>query len=246
MQNVRIHPRKYGALFLVHLLHKLLLTFITSLTGGHGMCVKTSRLCLDLYELYYISPNLLLILLQADNGNGNANEYDVKSFKEMLKRTKAAIDEGFDIGILPEGQPNPTPEKGMQPIFSGAYTLARMSRRPIKMIALYGLNRMWHPAGDMPCISRNMSVRVYPNGRVYKDAEEFSSTFSTVAGYFGAHGKDMPQEELNMWLDGSMWQTELSRREATRMAAEDIEDEETRYDGVKFEPRNETKSQSTQ
>jgi len=75
------------------------------------------------------------------NGNGNANEYDPKSFKQMLKSTKAAIDEGFDIGILPEGQPNPTPEKGLQPIFSGAFTLARMSRRPIQMMSLYGLHR---------------------------------------------------------------------------------------------------------
>jgi hypothetical protein len=50
----------------------------------------------------------------------------------MLKSTKAAIEEGFDIGIMPEGQPNPMPEDGLQPIFSGAFTLAKMSRRPKK------------------------------------------------------------------------------------------------------------------
>lgn len=164
------------------------------------------------------------------NGNGNANEYDPKSFKQMLKSTKAAIEEGFDIGILPEGQPNPTPEQGLQPVFSGAFTLARMSRRPIKMIALYGLHRMWHPDDSigMECSARDMSVRVYPKGRVYKDAEEFTATFEAVAGYFGAHGTDMPRQELDLWLDGSMWQTELSRRASTRMAAEDIEQEEVK------------------
>ena len=163
----------------------------------------------------------------ANNGNGNANEYDPKSFRPMLKSVKEAIDEGFDIGILPEGQPNPTPEKGLQPIFSGAFTLARMSQRPIKMIGLYGLHRMWHPSDDigMKCTGRDMSVRVYPNGRMFKDAEEFTSTFEHVVGYFGAHGKDMPEKELQMWLDGSMWQTELSRRKATRAAVEDIEEE---------------------
>ena len=172
----------------------------------------------------------------SDNGNGNANEYDVKSFKDMLKRTKQAIDEGFDIGILPEGQPNPTPETGMQPIFSGAFTLARMSRRPIKMISLYGLNKMWHPEGHMPCTSREMAIRVYPNGRVYKDADEFSSTFSTVAGHFGANGKDLSKEELGMWLDGSMWQTELSRRAATRLRVEDIDNEEAKMETQDNEP----------
>ena len=94
----------------------------------------------------------------ADNGNGNDNEYDMKSFKQMLKSTKAAVNEGFDIGILPEGQPNPTPEKGMMPVFSGAYTLARMSKRPIKMLSLFGLNKMWDPNGSMPCASRDMAV----------------------------------------------------------------------------------------
>jgi len=165
------------------------------------------------------------------NRHGDANKYDPKSFKQMLKSTKAAIEEGFDIGIMPEGQPNPMPEDGLQPIFSGAFTLAKMSRRPIKMIALYGLHRMWHPDDNigMECAARNMAVRVYPNGRIFKDAEEFSSTFGAVAGYFGAHGKDMPEEELNMWLDGSKWESELARRAATRIASiEDADQEETR------------------
>ena len=145
----------------------------------------------------------------------------------MLKSTKAAIEEGFDIGILPEGQPNPTPEKGMQPIFSGAFTLARMSRRPIQMMALYGLHHMWHPDEKigMECSQRDMAVRVYPKGRVYSSNEEFTATFDAVAGHFGAFGKDLPEEELKMWLDGSMWQTELSRRNANRLDAEDVAQE---------------------
>lgn len=138
----------------------------------------------------------------ADNGNGNQNEYDPKSFKQMLKSTKAAIGEGFDIGILPEGQPNPTPELGMQPIFPGAFTLARMSRRPIRMISLYGLNRMWN-ANDsigMECVNRDMAVRVYPGERFFNNSDEFIETFDAVVGYFGAHGVDLPEQELNMWL----------------------------------------------
>ena len=163
----------------------------------------------------------------ADNGNGNANEYNPKSFKQMLKSTKNAIKDGFDIAILPEGQPNPTPETGLQQVYPGAFTLAKMSRRPIHMIALHGLNNMWHPDDNvgMACTSRSMAVRVYPGGRLYKDAEEFTSTFSAVVGHFGAYGKDLDDTELQLWLDGTMWKTELSRRSTIRLIAEDVEKE---------------------
>jgi 1-acyl-sn-glycerol-3-phosphate acyltransferase len=166
----------------------------------------------------------------SDNGNGNANEYDPKSFKQMLKSTKNAIKDGFDIAILPEGQPNPTPENGLQPVFSGAYTLAKMSRRPIQMIALHGLHKMWHPDDSigMACTARDMVVRVYPGGRLYNDAEDFTNTFSAVVGHFGANGEDLNADELKLWLDGTIWKTEMKRREATRMMAEDIEDKESK------------------
>mmetsp|Transcript_24398 Transcript_24398/g.51131 ORF Transcript_24398/g.51131 Transcript_24398/m.51131 type:complete len:95 (+) Transcript_24398:2-286(+) len=90
----------------------------------------------------------------------------------------------------------------MQPIYSGAFTLSRLSRRPIKMMSLYGLHRMWHPDENigMKCDAREVAVRVYPGRRAFKDAEEFSSTFEAVVGHFGAHGYDMPDEELNIWL----------------------------------------------
>jgi len=52
----------------------------------------------------------------------------------------------------------------------------------------------------MKCDTREVAVRVYPGRRAFKDAEEFSSTFEAVVGHFGAHGYDMPDEELNIWL----------------------------------------------
>lgn len=167
------------------------------------------------------SLSLSLDLLRS----GSDNEYDPKSFKKMLKSTKTAIEEGFDIGILPEGQLNPTPERGLRPIFTGAFTLAKMSRRPIKIMAMHGLHKMWHPDDNigMTCTARNMSARVFPNGRMFSDADEFKSTFEAVAGHFGAHGKDMPKEDLQMWLDGTMWQKELARRASTTAPANSVE-----------------------
>ena len=54
------------------------------------------------------------------NGAGVPNVYDQNSFKSMLRQTKRALQEGFDVLMMPEGQLNPTPEKGLLPVFGGA------------------------------------------------------------------------------------------------------------------------------
>ena len=132
-----------------------------------------------------------------DNGNGKANQYKRASFKKLLKGIKEAFDEGFDIGILPEGQLNPSPEKGLQPIFSGAFTLARMSKRPIRMMGIHGLHKLWH--GDenigMTVTGRHVKIRAYPFGRTFENADEFVESFASVIGHFGAKGEDHPKWE---------------------------------------------------
>jgi len=140
-----------------------------------------------------------------DNGNGNANQYKTSSFKTLLKGIKQAFDEGWDIGILPEGQLNPNPENGLQPVFSGAFTMARMSKRPIRMLGLHGLHKLWH--GDenigMTVTGREVKVRAYPSGRKFSNADEFVESFKEVVGHFGAKGCDHP--EWQRWIDGSAW-----------------------------------------
>jgi len=147
------------------------------------------------------------IPVEMSDNKDKANEYNMSSFKILLRMAKKAFEDGFDLGILPEGQLNPNPEKGLMPIFSGAYTLARMSRRPIRMMALHGTNHMWHAddAIGMDVSGRRVRMRRYPHGRNYGSADEFAETFKKVAGQFGATGKDLPERELEMWLDGSRW-----------------------------------------
>eukprot|EP00591_Stephanopyxis_turris_P006990 CAMPEP_0195522852 /NCGR_PEP_ID=MMETSP0794_2-20130614/21413_1 /TAXON_ID=515487 /ORGANISM="Stephanopyxis turris, Strain CCMP 815" /LENGTH=402 /DNA_ID=CAMNT_0040652705 /DNA_START=113 /DNA_END=1321 /DNA_ORIENTATION=+ len=145
----------------------------------------------------------------AANKSGEENEYDRSSFKTMLKSVKQAFEDGFDLGILPEGQLNPNPEGGLLPVFSGAFTLSKLSRRPIRMMALNGPHRLWHPDENkgMKVTSRQVKLRMYPNGRIFKSSDEFAETFSTVVGHFGAKGEDLPEEELRQWLDGSKWES---------------------------------------
>ncbi len=137
-----------------------------------------------------------------DNGNGSANQYKKSSFKALLKSIKEAFDDGFDIGILPEGQLNPSPEKGLQPVFGGAFTLSKMSKRPIKMMAIHGLHQLWH--GDdrigMNVTGRKVTMRNYNVGGNFSNSDQFVDAFKTVVGHFGATGKDHPVWED--WMAG--------------------------------------------
>jgi 1-acyl-sn-glycerol-3-phosphate acyltransferase len=124
----------------------------------------------------------------AANAPGQDNEYDVKGFKKLLKDTKQAVADGFDIGILPEGQLNPTPEQGLLPLFTGAYTLAKLSKRPIGMLGLYGVDRLWGAVRGMTVLDRRVQVGVLSPPRKYGSAEDFTTTFTDVVGTFGQGG----------------------------------------------------------
>jgi len=118
-----------------------------------------------------------------DNGNGNPNEYNRSSFKQMLKDTQKAIEEGFDILIMPEGQLNPTPEKGLQPILPGAYALAKLSKRPIQMVALYGCHKLWHADESigMRPIHKDVKIKAFPPmKRKFQSAEDFKEAFTSM------------------------------------------------------------------
>lgn len=119
----------------------------------------------------------------ADNGNGNPNEYNRTSFKQMMKDTQRAIDEGFDILILPEGQLNPTPEKCLQPILPGAYALAKSSKRPIQMVALHGCHNLWHADESigMKPVAKDVKIKAYPPTlRSFQSADDFKEAFTAV------------------------------------------------------------------
>lgn len=119
----------------------------------------------------------------ADNGSGNPNEYNRASFKRMLKDTQRAIEAGFDILILPEGQLNPTPEKGLQPILPGAYALARSSKRPIQMVALHGCHNLWHADESigMTPVGKDVKIRAFPPTQgEFQSAEEFKDAFTAM------------------------------------------------------------------
>lgn len=141
-----------------------------------------------------------------DNGNGNNNSYNPSSFRSLLKDTKQAFNDGFDIGILPEGQLNTNPENGLQPVFPGAYTLARMSKRPIRMLGIHGLNQLWHADESIgiKVTGRKVAVRAYPTGKKFENANQFVEAFKNIVGHFGANGKDLPNWEE--WLDGTTWE----------------------------------------
>ncbi|KAL3780824.1 hypothetical protein HJC23_011073 [Cyclotella cryptica] len=137
------------------------------------------------------------------NGNGNPNQYHPQSFKQMLKDTKKAIGDGFDILILPEGQLNPNPEAGLQPVFPGAYVLAKSSNRPIQMVALHGCHNLWHADESigMSVTGNNVAIKAYPPLKNCDNYEDFLGAFSAIVGTFGSTGHDLPEEDINEWLN---------------------------------------------
>ena len=169
------------------------------------------------------------------NKAGEENDYDITSFKNLIKLSKKAFKEGFDVGILPEGQLNPTPEKGLLPIFPGAYTLARMSKRPIQMMALNGVYKLWHPDDNigMTVTGRTVKAHVYPPRKErYTNPEEFVETFTKVVGEFGTTGKNLSEKELNAWLDGTQWK-HIQKEKAEREKAEREKAEKKRLEEEK-------------
>ena len=138
-----------------------------------------------------------------NNGNGNPNQYHPGSFKQMIKSAKQAIVDGFDLLVLPEGQLNPTPLAGLQPVFPGAFALAKSSNRPIQMIALHGTHNLWHANEDigMTVVDKDVTIKAYPPLKKCNSYEDFYEAFSTVVGTFGPRGHDIPDNELAKWID---------------------------------------------
>lgn len=146
-------------------------------------------------KLLFKQAGFIPVQMSANN-HGEDNDYDRSSFKQLIKDAKQAFQDGFDIGILPEGQLNPTPEKGLLPIFSGAYSLAKMSKRPVFMLALQGAHDLWHPMKGMHCLRRHVQIRVYPYSFRFTSANDFVTAFTQLVGHFAIHGKDLDEEQL--------------------------------------------------
>jgi 1-acyl-sn-glycerol-3-phosphate acyltransferase len=161
----------------------------------------------------------------AANKPGEANEYDKSSFKQLVRSARQCFQDGFDLGILPEGQLNPTPELGLQHVFPGAFTLAKMGgQRPIQMMALHGLHQLWHPEKGMQCTSRHVAIKVYPAAIQFDSAPDFVACFNAVVGHFATYGYDLPESELRLWLSGK---SQFKNREDEEVKEEAKEEEET-------------------
>ena len=141
------------------------------------------------------------------NGPGIPNQYNKGSFKTLLRKTKKAFEEGFDILVLPEGQLNPTPELGLLDVFPGAHKLSLISKRPIQLVAIHGCQNLWHANEDvgMKVTGKEVRARAYGTEHRFRSDEEFVRTFQEVVGHFAVTGEDLAGEELNKWLNGTAW-----------------------------------------
>jgi 1-acyl-sn-glycerol-3-phosphate acyltransferase len=131
-----------------------------------------------------------------DNGHGTPNQYDKRSFKQVLKECKKALQDGYDFGILPEGQLNPDTRQGLLPIFPGAFHLAQIAKCPIRIWALHGADQVWHPTRGMVADGRLIKIRRFEGDWRFESANDFVQVFERVVGHFGKTGKDLPADEM--------------------------------------------------
>lgn len=100
------------------------------------------------------------------NAPGEENVYDPSSFKNLLKSVKSTE---FDLGILPEGQLNPTPERGLLPIYTGAETLKRILKAEYVFMGLKGTGEIWHPVEGIVGRGRKVEVKVFGEGGEFEE-----------------------------------------------------------------------------
>lgn len=155
-------------------------------------------------KLLFRMSGFIAVQMEA-TGSGNPNNYDRSSFKSLLKETKKAFDDGFDVLIFPEGQLNPWPDKGLLEVFPGAFKLAKMSRRPMRFVAMHGAHRLWHPHDDIGILDaavtgREVRIRAYPEKWNFASDGDFVETFYSIVGHFGTTSEDLPESEMEQLL----------------------------------------------
>ncbi|GMH73727.1 hypothetical protein TrVE_jg2092 [Triparma verrucosa] len=101
-----------------------------------------------------------------DNGESD-NVYDPSSFRSLLKTLKECPGQ-FNIGVLPEGQLNPTPENGMLKIHTGGKAIARILNAEIVAMGLKGTGKIWCPRRGIVGVGREVEVKVF-GGREFEE-----------------------------------------------------------------------------
>lgn len=74
----------------------------------------------------------------AANESGETNIYDKSTFRNVIVSIRRALKQGFDVGILPEGQLNPNPSSGVLEVYNGAWNIAKMGKGKVYGVGIYG------------------------------------------------------------------------------------------------------------
>ncbi|GMI47322.1 hypothetical protein TrCOL_g3058 [Triparma columacea] len=117
------------------------------------------------------------------NASGVSNNYDAKTFRAVLKGVKKATEDGFDVGVLPEGQLNPRFQEGLLECYQGAWKMAKLTRGEVEIIGIKGTGRIWH--ADKGVVGEGRIVEVRRWGKGIQDPEEGAEEFKRIVGEYG-------------------------------------------------------------
>mmetsp|Transcript_9155 Transcript_9155/g.17466 ORF Transcript_9155/g.17466 Transcript_9155/m.17466 type:complete len:266 (-) Transcript_9155:426-1223(-) len=147
---------------------------------------------LDQYPVLstFVKTSGMIPVEMEDTGFEIENQYKLHSVKDMMKRMNSALDEGFDIAILPEGRRNPdAPTLGKA--FPGAYRLAKKHKAPIQFIGTHGIEDVWNVADGLHCGRKRVSVNIFPKIHNITSQEEFARRFYDLIGPWAASKTDV-------------------------------------------------------
>uniref|UniRef100_A0A7S1TWL4 Phospholipid/glycerol acyltransferase domain-containing protein n=1 Tax=Phaeomonas parva TaxID=124430 RepID=A0A7S1TWL4_9STRA len=176
--------------------------FFTILASASKMCRERSKWprviywqgleSNPLFKLFGRSCGMVPVAME-NTGSGNQNVYDASSFRKMYTAGIGALNEGWDLAILPEGQLNPRPEEGLQQIYPGPHSFSKRAGAKLQLVGIWGTEHIWKAGTASPApTARDVHLHLW-EPIAYESPDAFVDGFTRRIEPFGLTGKVPPE-----------------------------------------------------
>eukprot|EP00467_Chlorarachnion_reptans_P015567 CAMPEP_0114487688 /NCGR_PEP_ID=MMETSP0109-20121206/911_1 /TAXON_ID=29199 /ORGANISM="Chlorarachnion reptans, Strain CCCM449" /LENGTH=397 /DNA_ID=CAMNT_0001663993 /DNA_START=261 /DNA_END=1451 /DNA_ORIENTATION=- len=129
---------------------------------------------------HFLEASGMISVEMEDTGFEVDNQYKLRSLKNMYRAMDEAIQNGFDLAILPEGRRNQDAPV-LAKAFPGAYKLAKKHDAMINFLGTHGIQDVWNMKDGYHTSSKEISVRFWPAMK-FADKEHFIQCFYEYLG----------------------------------------------------------------
>jgi 1-acyl-sn-glycerol-3-phosphate acyltransferase len=143
----------------------------------HGM-VDSHYLNTPFFGTIIKSLQPIPVHFKSRESNSKVNE---NSKEELNRLTEEYLYKDESLLIFPEGRLNNTPEI-LNEIKYGAFNFSKNTNTPIKIMALYGLEKFW-PKGKYPVYNAHICAIQYPGCHMFKNKDDYQTTLQQKLDY---------------------------------------------------------------